>query len=196
MRYMFNDKLKVAYTKSDELCKKLNYKDERMISTQEIIETAKQNYCRKIDIGYASFFSLGIKRPYGAMLKAKVDNNQNPFEAHIILNSDVDARFQRFSLLHEIGHLVTRAWNFDADTSNDFVVSTHIDYKITSLSEEEYENNFYLTNEQIANIFALRVLMPNEQFFKKIMDYNNIGEVAQFFGLTEDAVLSRMMIGA
>lgn len=201
MYYMFDEKLKIAYEKSDEVVSMLDYREDQMISTQEIIQLIKNKYCPEINISFASFSQAGIDEPYGAMMKTELDNKTSKTVcADIILNSDNDAAFQRFSLLHELGHLVAHAWKpseeITMDMPNKYVVSTHIDYKITTIKKDEYEKDGYLENEQIANVFALRVLMPSKQFYKRIKEYNNISDVARFFGVSEEAVISRMMIGA
>lgn len=199
MNYMYSEKLKSAYKKSDELSELLHYDDDRMISTQEILNIIKERYCKKIELSFARFSECGINKPYGAMMRTVLDGENKVLSADIVLNTDNDASFQRFSLLHELGHLVTEAWQ-DVDiykeNENRYVVSTHIDYRVTSISEDEYENSKYLTNEQIANIFALRVLMPSSHFYKKMEETNDIKKTAKFFGVAPDAVISRMMIGA
>ena len=197
--YMFDERLKKAYEKSDEVSALLSYKDDRMISTQEIIDAVKANYKIEIDIATISFSEIDNLKSYGAMMKTELDGEgKKPQKASIILNADNDIVFQRFSLLHEIGHLVACAWEKDDILGNGkkFVVSTHIDYDITNIPEKHYSKNKYMLNEQIANIFALRVLMPTAQFYKKLSEYGDISKVARFFGLTNDAVVSRAMIGA
>ena len=201
MYYMFDENLKIAYETSNEITGALSCKEDQMISTQEVIHLIREKYCSDISVIFTSFSKANIGQPYGAMMKTELDNeNIEPLKAHIIVNSDNDASFQRFSLLHELGHLVTHAWKkadeIKEKERNKYVVSTHIDYKITSIGKEDYDSSLYLKNEQIANIFALRVLMPSEQFYKKIEKYNNVSDVANFFGVPEDAVISRMMIGA
>lgn len=199
MNYMYSDKLKSAYEKSDELSNLLNYDDDKMISTQKILNIIKEKYCNKIDLSFASFSECGIKKQYGAMMRTILSEDNKVLSADIVLNTDNDASFQRFSLLHELGHLVTEAWqkvDIYKANENRYVVSTHIDYRVTSISESEYENSEYLTNEQIANIFALRVLMPSSHFYKKMEETNDIKKTAKFFGVAPDAVISRMMIGA
>ena len=122
-------------------------------------------------------------------------SNYQPSSATIVLNADTDTEFQRFSLLHELGHLVTFNGDEPIDSSN-YILSTHINYNVTSIPKEKYDKNKYLLKEQIANIFALRVLMPSNQFYEKMLELKDISAVAKFFGLTKDAVISRMMIGA
>ncbi len=132
-------------------------------------------------------------------MKTVLDEDENVTEATIIINSSKAAEFQRFSLLHELGHLVTKTWttpSFEEDASTThYTLSTHIDYDVTNISEKEYRSNSYLLREQIANIFALRVLMPSKQFYQKLRDFNDIEEMADFFGLNKEAVVSRAQIG-
>ena len=201
MRYMLDTNLKTAYEKSNDFLTMLNLKNDKMVSTQEVIDIVEKHFCPDIDISFGAFSDFGINEPYGAMMKVIINNESKKItNATIILNTDNDATFQRFSLLHEIGHLVMHAWDsteeLSEDNANKYVVSTHINYNITNISEKQYKDNHYLINEQLANIFALRVLMPSDQFISKMKEYKNIADVAKFFGLTEDAVLSRIRIGA
>ncbi len=197
---MFDEKLKVAYEKAEEFLQHFNHNN-CIISTQDIISSVEQHYCADVDISFTSFKKANIDKPYGAMMKIELDSNEGaPQKASIILNVDNDNKFQKFSLLHEIGHLVMHAWDqneiFKEKNKQAYVVSTHIDYKITNISKSEYESDRYLLNEQIANVFALRVLMPTKLFYTKIRDCHDLDEVAAFFGVAKEAVISRAMIGA
>ncbi len=198
---MFDQQLEIAYRKSDEIIKAICFPSDNMIDSSEVIDYIEQKMKVDIDIFFRSFKKLGIDKPYGAMMMIEFENeeaknNCQPSKANIVLNTDSDdAVFQRFSLFHELGHLVTLTKDNLIHTEN-YVVSTHIDYELTNISPNDYKENAYLLKEQIANIFALRVLMPSKMFYKKMREYNDITKVADFFGVTQDAVLSRMMIGA
>ena len=125
----------------------------------------------------------------------RVNNQGETLSATIVLNSDMPAAFQRYALMQQIGHLITLPPDVRLNPDN-YNVSKHIYYDLSQITEEDLENNYYLMREQVANIFALRVLMPNRQFYQKMRQLGSVSAVAQFFGLTEDAVKSRMMIGA
>lgn len=197
MKYMYDERLRVAYEKSDEVLKSITYDPDKMINTSAVLKYFMSHYCNNIDILKTSFKALNADHPYGAMMLTEVADGKTdkPSKVTIVLNSDNDAVFQRFSLLHELGHLITFDESEEIDSDN-YIISTHINYNVMSISPEQYNQSDYLLKEQIANIFALRVLMPSSQFYKKMEEFNDISEVANFFGLTNDAVISRMMIGA
>ena len=212
---MFDERFRIAYDKSDEFLSRVDNTD-GMISIAEALDCAKRFYCPEIYLLQDSFKKLDICDSYGAMMlatfkpmlstsskskKNSSDGNVSEIratEATIVLNSDKDVLYQRFSAFHELGHLVA----IDHNTAGkryiapNFIISTHINYNITSISPKEYNESNYLLNEQIANIFALRVLMPTAIFYLKVRELNNITLVAKFFGVTEDAVMSRMKVGA
>lgn len=201
MRYMFDQKLNVAYTESDKICKLLNYRSDGMISTQEIVDVVKKYCCPNIDINFVPFNDIGVRNDYGAVMRTRLGSNNNVTEARILINSSKDPKFQRFSLVHELGHLVTRTWTLptqpaEESESPNYTISTHINYNVTNIKPEDYSRDGYLLKEQIANIFALRVLMPSRQYYEKLKTIGDIAEISQFFGLTEDAVVSRAQIGA
>ncbi len=200
---MFDEKFKIAYEKSTEVLEKVKkhpkYRPDSMIETSIVLDCIKEHYCNNIAVTSLSFSNIDIKKPYGAMMLSHFseaeDGTRVPEKAVIALNADNDAIFQRFSLLHELGHLIINdAAEFNAHDK--YVLSTHIDYKITSITKECYDSDKYLLKEQLANIFALRVLMPSEQFYNVTQKFNDISKVSEFFGVTDDAVMSRMMIGA
>lgn len=197
MSFICNDQLKIAYERSDEILRSVAYEPDRMIDTNLIMEHVRRAYCPVVEVYTTSFAKVqsgGVPmRDCGAMMR--IDFDTRPKAASIVLNSDMPPAFQRFSLLQQIGHLVTLPPDAQLNPNN-FHVSTHINYDLSGITEEELAGNYYLLREQIANIFALRVLMPNEQFFRIMRELGNIRSAAAFFGLTEDAVISRMMIGA
>lgn len=197
MSFICNDNLKIAYERSDEIIRSVEYEADQMIDTNLILEHVRHVYCPIVEVYTMSFAKVqsgGVPmQDCGAMMQ--IDFDTKPRAASIVLNSDLPPSFQRFSLLHQIGHLVTLPPDAQLDPNN-FHVSTHINYDLSRITEEELTSSYYLLREQIANIFALRVLMPNEQFFQVMRQMGNIQSVATFFGVTEDAVISRMMIGA
>lgn len=194
MIFMFNPDLRIAYEKSDEVYKALKYTADEMVSTQDIVDIVEQKVDCRILVSRTSFSEVSEKmRNYGAMMWTEL-NSKNQRIANIVLNSDNNSAFQRFSLVHELGHLMTVQSDDLFIKDEKYVVSTHIDYQVTSISEKDYENDRFLLGEQRANVFALRLLMPQDVFYKKIKEYDRISEVARFFGLTDEAVISRIML--
>lgn len=197
MSFICDTNLKIAYDRSDEILQNIRYELDQMIDTNLILDYVRRSYCPVIELytmSFANIQSSGIPmRDCGAMMQ--IDFDGKPKSATIVLNSDMPTAFQRFSLMQQIGHLVTLPPNAQLDPDN-FHVSTRINYDLSSITEEELNSNYYLLREQVGNIFALRVLMPTGQFFQKMRELGTVRSAATFFGLTEDAIISRMMIGA
>ncbi len=191
--FMYNDKLKNAYDVSNDVLNELDIGEE-ILSVKEAIAIVSKKLNCEISWAEASFSNLSEEiSEYGAMMKTEIDKNGNR-TATIVLNSDNNAAFRRFSLFHELGHLMTQNPQTLFAENKPYVVSTHIDYKITSFTPSSYEENDFLFNEQQANVFALRVLMPWNTFKEKLIKLDSISKVAKYFGVTEDAVLSRIML--
>lgn len=180
----------------------------KFVSLDDIIEAVKQvSKCSEIFINRQAFSELKLPKEYkddpspryGAMLSTMTRENPETREreklAHLIVNSDNSADMQRFSVAHELGHLVTDFPNFKYEEADDglFTISTHIDPDITYIPDEICENDDYLIAEQAANIFALLVLIPENI---KIRDVKEMGvkELAKMYGVTEDAIYSRMLL--
>lgn len=197
MRFICDDNIKIAYDRSDEILRNVPIVPEQMIDAGLIVEYVRKKYCPTIELYTMSFEKVLADnismRDCGAMRRIDFDGKLKA--ASIILNSDMPEAFQRFSLMHQIGHLVTLPPDAQINPDN-FHVSTNINYDLSAITEEDLDTNYYLLREQVANIFALRVLMPDKQFYRVMRQIGNVKAVAAFFGLTEDAVISRMMIGA
>ena len=187
-----NDRFKIAEEKANEVVKKLNYDAHDMVDTDKVKDIVEEITGIKIAVGEISFNSLNKNvANCGAMMR--VDNTDQGKKAYIVLNSDKNAIFKRFSFVHELGHIITDKYNF-SENEKKYTISAHINYNLTSLSEEQCTDD-YLINEQIANVFALLVLMPNKFFTKKLVALDSIKNTADFFGITPEAVMSRMRLG-
>ncbi len=193
---MYNENLSVAYKKSDEVLSCIPLSQDQIVSTSSVLEYLERSLDMQIEVMPHSFEGLGIEEKYGAMMLVEIDESEHAHSATIVLNTDNNELFQRFSLLHELGHLATMSKEEMAERKDNYIVSTHIHYKITNISEKDYGDSSYLLREQIANIFALRVLMPSKIFYDKALELKNIASIAAFFGVTPEAVISRMQIGA
>lgn len=207
MRYfmMIDEKLQIAVEKSNiilDLLKKEKAFDNGMISTKRIIYIVQNYIHASIGVAYSPFSKISKElSSCGAMLGlSKEDSNgESKNVARIIVNSESDIENQRFSLVHELGHLMTEKYNFE-DSNNDssnenFKISAHINQNLFSIPKEDYEKNDTLLNEQIANVFALRVLIPFEELMKRLNNNDNLKEIADSFGVTKDAIISRLALG-
>lgn len=131
----------------------------------------------------------------GAMLSTRTSDGRKI--AEIDLNIDMDANMQRFSAVHELGHLINELPNFSYETADDgkSTISAHINQDITWLDDDAIGDQDYLVFEQMANIFALLVLIRRDIKIKDIMNGAS-KDLATRYGVTEDAVFSRVILSA
>ena len=191
---------KEAYEKADEILSIIRYnktKDE-LIPTNEIISAVEKKL--DVEVKFATYdFNKFVNNEtkekcsfvdYGAAMGVVRKNGKA--RAIILLNEKENARKQRFSLVHELGHLMIQG----KEGKEEFRVSTHIDMNLTSIPEKELEKegNEFLLEEQQANIFALLVLMPREMFDRIKKEKDSIFEMAEIFGVEKDAIFSRFML--
>lgn len=176
---------------------------ESFISLDDIVAAVKQvSHFSRISVNRQAFSKLELPdqlKEAGAMLSTTTSINEATNEeekvARIIINSDYNANMQRFSVAHELGHLITEIPNFRYEESNDgkFTISTHINPDITFIPEELCKKNKYLIAEQVANIFALLVLIPDDIRIRDIKS-KGIENLVNKYGVTEDAIYSRMLL--
>lgn len=190
------EKLAVIDKAVDSIAKKLVYRDGVFVETDSIIQAVSDYTKTKISFSYASFSTLIPKTAnYGAiMCVTKWNEGAHKQHAQIILNDEKDLKFRRFSLVHELGHLATGEYNLE-EKENQFMLCAHIQYNITAIPEKVYQDDPFMEAEEIANVFALKILLPTERFAKKIFELKDISAVADSFGVTEDAVCSRSLLG-
>lgn len=202
----------IAFEKAKQITEILAAKDKSsdFVALDDIISAVLQvsNYS-EITVNRRSFSQLKLpkdmKNPiiptHGAMLSTRTKSNPSTGKqeqvANLIINSDYSANMQRFSVVHELGHLITNIPNFTYEQIDDgrFTISAHVNADITFIPEEICVQNKYLIAEQVANIFALLVLIPRNI---RIQDIMNIGidKLTERYGVTEDAIYSRMLLSS
>lgn len=192
--FMNDVRFNIAFEKSNEILEKIDTENNKMIDTQQVIDAVSEVTKTEIYVLKADFSGIENAGRYGAMMS--VVEREKKRKATIILNSDenIDDKFRRFSLIHELGHLITDKANVQVDVdekNTKFTLSTHIDYNLSHIDKEKYENPFLL-NEEIANIFALRVLLPLKPLMDEITKLKDLKKVAAHFGVPEEAVNSRL----
>ena len=195
MHWIMRKEFEIAYEKADEVLKKINFNCAERIRTASLIDAVEE--LLNIDVKFADydFRKLSKNRgsefeEYGAAMCVSVEEKER--RAIIILNEKETAKMKRFSLVHELGHLMTQK-NL---TSTGYRVSTHIDMNITSIPDEildEKENKF-LIDEQVANIFALLVLIPESALLEAIDEFDDLDKMADYFGVERIAMLSRIKL--
>lgn len=192
------DKLIAIDKAVDSISKELDYRDGVFVETDSIIRAVSHYTKTKISFSYASFSTLLPEAAdCGAIMCVTKWGNEKDHilqRAQIILNDEKDIKFRRFSLVHELGHLATGEYNLEEE-ENKYMLCAHIQYNITTIPEKVYRDSPFMEAEQIANIFALKVLLPTKKFAEKMFELKDISEVAECFGVTEEAICSRSLLG-
>lgn len=185
----------VALNKANEVNALLRRSGEKFVELPKIIDAVKEKSgYNNISLYFEDFSTIkkGSLSKAGAMLSTKeVDGKKT---AEIIVNSCYEPRIQRFSVVHELGHLITNVPNYQYETPNDgrFTISYHINADVTYITEEECKKDPYKMAEQIANIFALMVLIPDKITIPKMVD-EGVETLASTYGVSEEALYSRML---
>lgn len=192
--FMNDDRFNIAFEKSNLILEKIDTENNKMIYTQQVIDAVSEVTKTEIYVLKADFSGIKNAGRYGAMMSVVERGKKR--KATIILNSNenIDDKFRRFSLIHELGHLITGKYNVQSNVDKKktkFILSSHIDYALSHISEKEYADEFLL-NEEIANIFALRVLLPLKPLMVEITKLKDLKKVAAHFGVPEEAVNLRI----
>lgn len=196
MRWIMRKDFEIAYAKADEVLAKIRYSSKEMIRTASIIDAVEE--ILHIDVKFTEYDfsriptknkSIDISNFGAAMC---VSDHDGKTYATILLNEKETSKMQRFSLVHELGHLMTQP----SEAFKEYQVSTHIDMDITSIPDEVLNatENKFLINEQVANIFALLVLIPFDMLLKAMTKYDSLDKIAEFFGVEKNAVISRLRL--
>lgn len=187
MSYSYEKILSKANTAAnivlDEMLSKPNREP---LYTDEIKKIIEDRFKVGIEIKSTSF--KHFKRPAcdaGAFMCRK---NKNKFV--ILVNTDKPVAFQRFSIIHEMGHIATGC--LVNDKQNAWIISTNISYDIPSTPPKKDKNQAY---EVIANIFALKVIIPMDMLLEQIKAGKGIKYIASYFMADADAVLARIKLG-
>ena len=193
------EEFKIAYEKAAGVLERIGYNKNEMISTSAVIYAVEQ--LLNVDVKFTDFNFRNLSKnskvdfgDYGAAMC--VSGLEGKRKAIILLNERETPEMKRFSLVHELGHLMTQ----ESLKTGSFQVSTHIDMDITSIPDEilDEQSNKFLIDEQIANIFALLVLIPYDMLCYELEEVakkkKSLEEVADFFGVEISALFSRLKI--
>ncbi len=196
MFWFMREEFKIAYREADKILKKIKCSFGKSININDIIKAVEEKTQTKIIFREFDFGNLSVSidegvdfTRYGAAMCVSEESGSNV--ARIMLNSRETQAKQRFSLVHELGHLVSN----NMEDSEDFLFSTHIDMDITSIADEDLKDDPFLVGEQTANIFALLVLIPYDLLVTAMKRYDSLEDIAQMFGVEKEAVISRLMLG-
>lgn len=195
--FMKSEQIKLVREKAAAVLKEIDYQRGKMISTTAILKAVEKLTGIDVKIKEFDFSKLAeISKDnerfarYGAAMYVSPEGVDR--EARVLLNSKETLEMQRFSLVHELGHLMM---NTLTPVDKKYLFSTHIDMDITNISDEELKDNDFLVGEQMANAFALIVLIPYESLLTTMKKYDSLEEVAKIFGVEKNALLSRILIG-
>lgn len=97
--------------------------------------------------------------------------------AIIVVHSGHSTARRRFTWAHELGHVVERA-----------AIAKDEDYSFSDL----YRGGDYDLHEFFADEFAGSLLMPADEIARMQRDNATVGQMAQFFGVSVDAVEKRV----
>jgi len=187
----------IAEKKAEEINKMLSEKDQKMVSLYSLLQAVEKISGYEISARAMDFSEINTDNPMtknaGAMLSTVIRGDDK--RAIIVYNSGQSISKQRFSVAHELGHLVTDSPTIKYETPNDekFTVSTLINPDIMYISDEDCKKSEYNMAEQIANIFALKVLIPDNITVKNIMD-KGAERLAKEYGVEEEALYSRLLL--
>lgn len=198
MEWIMRKEFEIAFEKANLILSKLAYTHDQdeMIRTADIIAAVEKEL--NLDIKFQTYNfkkfsnsdtnkSLNFESFGAAMCVSNENNNRR---AIILLNEKESLKMQRFSLVHEMGHLMLD--NFE--NIEGYKLSTHINMELTSIPDEIFDNKEYefLIEEQQANIFALLVLIPYDMLISAAKKAESFDEIANFFGVEKNAIVSRM----
>ena len=190
--FMYDERFNVAFEKADIVLQRLNLSSNDIVDISKLVDIVAELTETEISVKEIDFDRVVEDCDYGAMMcVTKKDTKQF---ASILLNSSnkIDAAFKRFSLAHELGHLITNRFNL-SEQENSFTLSTHINYTFNEIKKEDYENDEYLINEEIANIFALKVLIPTKILVNLMIETkNDFEKIAKYFGVKENTIKARL----
>lgn len=196
MYWFMRPEFKLARECAKEVLKNIEYQYGSLVPTADIMGTVEKmtNVDVKFrEIDFAKFDDEdtgGHFSRYGAAMY--VSPGEEKREARILLNQRETAEMQRFSLVHELGHLMLNNMH---RSENGFLFSSHIDMDITSIPEDRLnDEDQFLVGEQAANIFALLVLIPYDALIFAFKKYTSLDDIAKVFGVEKDAVVSRIML--
>ena len=189
--FMEDSKFELMRAEATKVLEKIGYYQNQgyAVSTDAVIDYIKQEYKKDIHIYGLEFSEIDSSlKEYGAILMMKGPQKK---DVSIFLNTGNDKKFQRFSLAHELGHLIYFCLE---KKSEELIISTHINYKVTSISKEEWENDEFVKEEQIANVFALKLLIP-DSILNNLLDKYTIPDVEELLGVPDGAVRETMKLG-
>lgn len=163
------------------------------VESQSIINAVKSiSGYSNIGLNIQSFKSLDCNN---AVSLLNINKKDNEYSAKILINSDVPPKMQRFALAHELGHILTNAIDLDYITPNDgkFTISSMVSPDVTLISNDQSSENKFILAEQLANIFAILVLVPDTMNIKTLSSVD-IDTLLSRYGVTSETIYSKLIL--
>lgn len=193
---------KIAVEKAKEVKALLPEASVEFVALADIVDVVEKLSGYEIRTTYMDFSKLiksdsevddSIIRQAGAMLSTVEEGNKKI--AFLIVNEAKSPQQQRFATVHELGHLITKIPNYSYvyNEERKFTISTQINADITYISNEKCKSDKFLMAEQVANIFALLVLIPEDLTIQRMVN-DGVQSLSKEFGVTEEALYSRLLI--
>lgn len=182
----------VEYTKIENCIKEIQkcYKLHEFLSTNRFIKIVEK--ISGYDEINVSFLDFSLINAQNAQAMLSIENTPKKI-AKIVVNTAQSVKMQRFSTIHELGHLLVQPTGYEYEIPDDkkYTLSTHISDDITWITKEQCQNNNYLKAEQMANIFAILVLVPEEISIKKLTKQKKL---VSKYGATIETLYSRLIL--
>ena len=193
MYWFMKPEFKCAYDAASQVLEKINCKFDSLVDTTTIMDAVESLTGYDIKFLTVDFSELSKKSGIDALIQcgAALYAEESKKTALVMVNSQESIKMQRFSLVHELGHLMLN----NMYIADGFEFSAHIDMDITSIPDELWQNNETFKNEQLANVFALLVLIPDTSLLNALSKYDSLDDIAHVFGLEKDALVSRIQLG-
>ena len=162
------------------------------IELQDIIDTVENISGYQIGLNIKSFKTLNCGDSTSMM---SIEQNNNRYLAKILINADKAPKLQRFAVAHELGHILTDCITLDYITPNDgnFVISTKLNPDITLIDCRKCLEDNFLYAEQLANIFAVLVLIPDIMNIKTLSS-TDMDNLLSRYGVSCETIYSKLIL--
>ena len=194
-----NDARYEACQKADEVLNMISYNRCEMIPTSGIMRAVEKTAGVKIRFAICDFEKYWKKGKIDFASQAVAMNikQEEDFKiARILVNERQPLVMQRFGLIHALGRIAMGTTEDICEDSDKFRMLVHVDMDIDSIPNDLLEKSEYdfMIPEQAANYFALFVTIPMSMLQKQIRDDKTLTDMAMFFGVSREAIMSRLKL--
>ena len=199
--WFMDERFAQAKKLAEEILSEIKFDGEGIISLSAVIRAVEKRTSVTVRFAEYDFSKLSsntknkdrLEKCGAAMC---VESDESGKLATILLNKKESPEMKRFSLVHELGHLLLDP----PEEIGAYRVSTHINMDIVSFPKHVIESMRgkpvydILLNEQSANIFAIMVLLPYEILKNRMEKERSLEAVAKSLGVDPKAVCSRLIL--